>query len=72
VLVCEVGGEQHGLIVDRVRSVVRLTDDRIEPPPQMGSGAEGGFLAGIGRDGEGLIILLDLKAVVTFSVHGGR
>ena len=72
VLVCEVDGEAYGLIVDRVHSVVRLRDDQIEGPPPMGAGVDARFLAGIGRrDGE-LIILLDLPAVVTFSLGEDR
>lgn len=72
VLVCNVRGEPHGLIVDRVRSVVRLRNEQIELPPQMGGGTETEFLAGIGRDDdEDLIILLDLSAVVTFSLNQG-
>lgn len=70
ILVCEVAGEACGLVVDAVRSVVRLRDEQIEPPPQMAGSAQVEFVTGIGRlDGE-LIILLDLPAVVSFSLDG--
>ncbi len=68
ILVCEVDGEAHGLIVDTVSSVVRLRDENIETPPSMGGGGEADFVAGIGRVGEELIILLDLPSVVRFSL----
>jgi purine-binding chemotaxis protein CheW len=69
IMVCNVDDEPHGLIVDSVSSVVRLKDENIETPPAMGGGAEADFLSGIGRVGEELIILLDLGAVVRFSVE---
>ncbi len=69
ILVCDVDDESHGLIVDSVASVVRLSDEAIEPPPPKAGGAEADFLAGIGRIGEELIIVLDLRAVVQFSLE---
>jgi len=71
IIVCDVLGEPHGLIVDRVRSVVRLRDDQIESSPQLGGGGEVNFIAGVGRDEDDLIILLDLAAVVSFSLDEG-
>jgi purine-binding chemotaxis protein CheW len=70
ILVCDVDGEPHGLLVDAVRSVLRLRDEQIEATPPVGPAAD--FLAGIGRVGDDLIILLDLAAVVRFPIEGGR
>ena len=72
ILICEVDDEPHGLIVDAVRHVVRLRDTDIEAPPAMGGGPETDFIAGIGRDEGELVILLDLPAVVRFSLEGAR
>ncbi len=48
-----------GILVDRVRGVVRLPLSKLEPAPSLGS--EGRAVAGIGRrDGE-LFILLDVE-----------
>jgi purine-binding chemotaxis protein CheW len=72
ILVCNLDDEPHGLIVDGVRQVVRFSDSEIEPPPPIGNPAEGDFLAGIGRSDGELVILLDLRAVVTFSLDSTR
>jgi purine-binding chemotaxis protein CheW len=71
ILICDLDGEPYGLLVDELRSVLRLLNEQIEAPPPMG-GTAVGFLAGIGRVGDDLIILLDLPAVVSFTIEGGR
>lgn len=72
VLVCEVDGERYGLLVDAVSAVERLQEGQIERSPQLGGGAAAEFVAGIGRAGARLIILLDARAVVTFSSREAR
>jgi purine-binding chemotaxis protein CheW len=72
ILICEMDGELHGLVVDSVRHVVRLRNAQIEAPPPMGGGSEADFLAGIGRTDDLLLILLDLRAVVSFTIDGAR
>lgn len=68
ILVVEHQDQRFGLIVDRVSRVVRLTHAQIEAAPLAGAGSE--FLAEVARaDGE-LIALLDVGAVVGFSLEG--
>jgi purine-binding chemotaxis protein CheW len=69
ILVCVVDDEPHGLIVDRVASVVRLRNEQVEAAPALGAGGEVTLLSGIGRTDDKLIILLDVPAVVTFSLE---
>ncbi|MBI4509102.1 MAG: chemotaxis protein CheW [Deltaproteobacteria bacterium] len=72
ILIVTRDGEQFGLIVDAVNQVVRMRDEEIEPPPPMIGGVESEFVSGIGRPrADRLLILLNLDAVVNFSV-GGR
>jgi purine-binding chemotaxis protein CheW len=59
VIVCDVGEGSCGLLVDMVSEVVRLSPSAIEVRPQSMSVVDTDYLAGIGRDGERLIILLD-------------
>jgi purine-binding chemotaxis protein CheW len=53
-----------GLMVDRVRQVVRIPEGDIEPSPTIFSGVESDCLEGIGRSGETMLILLDLPRIL--------
>ncbi len=55
-----------GLVVDAVTQVVQVPDDTIEPPPQMAITANSTFIRGIAKVDGALIILLDMKRVLTF------
>jgi purine-binding chemotaxis protein CheW len=75
VLVTSHEGEPFGLLVDAVTGVVRLLPTEIEPPPSALTTGDQHFLTGIARSGAAtagrrarLIVLLDLGAVVSFSV----
>jgi purine-binding chemotaxis protein CheW len=74
ILVVHREDELFGLVVDRVRQVVRLTDDEIEPPPPGLPSSEAELLAGIGRPAGGrrLVILVELDAILTFQAGGSR
>ena len=63
--------EEHGvlgLIVDEVKEVVTLEDDRIEKVAYDSKDEKSNFLCGVGKSDGGLISLLDLNAVVLESV----
>ncbi len=47
-----------GILVDAVAGVVKLVASKIEPPPNLG--LERACIAGIGRKGDALVILLDV------------
>lgn len=53
-----------GLIVDEVREVVNLDGTTIENPSFKLSEENAAYLAGIGKNGEHLISLLDISSVV--------
>lgn len=65
------GDESFALLVDRVRGVIRLGDDQIEPAPRLFTG-DGEFVAGIGRLGPRLVLLLDLDGILRFNLGEGR
>jgi purine-binding chemotaxis protein CheW len=68
VLIVTRDGEAHGLLVDRVRQVVRMRDEEIEPPPPMLGTGEAEFLFGIGRPREDrMIIVLNADAVLAYT-----
>jgi purine-binding chemotaxis protein CheW len=65
VLVVEDGGSLVGMMVDRVTGVVKLGPESIEPPPSVIGGVEAGYLEGVGRVGERLVILFDTPRVLS-------
>jgi purine-binding chemotaxis protein CheW len=66
VLVVGKESERFGLLVDSVSGVTRLAADQIEPTPPMMSRQEADFVAGIGRAGPRMLILIQLEAVLDF------
>jgi purine-binding chemotaxis protein CheW len=53
-----------GLVVDAVAGVSRLNSSQIEPPSAFVRSAESGYLRGIAKIEDGLLILLDLDKVL--------
>jgi purine-binding chemotaxis protein CheW len=54
-----------GMVVDAVTQVVQISTDSIEPPPQMAVTENSAFIKGIAKLDNLLIILLDLKKVLS-------
>lgn len=59
------GSPAVGLIVDAVCEVIRIPTDAIEPLPDIVADVDSGFLRGIGRLNDRLIILVDLGKVLS-------
>ena len=64
VLLCDPGDGPRGFLVDAVSEVVRLPPSAVEPRPSGIPGPAADCIAGIGRRGDRLLILLDLPAVL--------
>jgi len=64
IIVVREGAKSIGLIVDRVRQVVRIPAAGIEPPPPVLGGLEAEYLEGIGRSEGRMLILLHLEKVL--------
>lgn len=58
-VIIETEGQEIGVIVDEVTGVLRLQDGVIEPAPTMT--ASNDYIRGIGKDGNRLLILLDVE-----------
>ena len=54
-----------GLIVDTVSEVVNLATDQIEPPPEYGYQNNQGYLIGVGKVKERVILLLDIEKILS-------
>jgi purine-binding chemotaxis protein CheW len=64
ILLVEAGDEHIGLLVDEVLQVYRLAESEIEPAAVLG-GDQPAHIAGIGRPEGALLILIDLKPILT-------
>ena len=64
VLVVQRADESIGLLVDAVTEVVRLRREEIEDKPAVPGTRHAEFLAGVGRPGNALYVLLNLEAVL--------
>lgn len=56
-----------GLVVDKVAEVVNILNSDIELPPQYGQDAEAGFLTGIGKVKDKVVMLLEIEMIVNCS-----
>lgn len=63
IVVVEVDGQVVGLTVDNVSEVLRLPASAIDPPPHV-AGVDNGFLTGVGKLEQRLLMLLDLERLV--------
>ena len=64
IVVVDIGGQDIGAVVDAVTEVLRITSDSIEPPASVITTDDSGYLLGIGKLDDKLIILLDLQQVL--------
>lgn len=53
-----------GLIVDAVAEVVDIGAGQIEPAPALGASVDTAFIRGMGKLGEKVVILLDVREVI--------
>ncbi len=54
-----------GVLADSVHEVLDLQGAEIEPPPRMGTRLNTDFLKGMGKQGEGFIMILDIDKVLS-------
>ena len=67
IVVIEVRHIALGLIVDEVPEVIRISEEKIEPPPEIiQSEVNRAYIKGVAKLDERLIILLDLNNVLSF------
>jgi purine-binding chemotaxis protein CheW len=71
ILVLRGDGEPVGLLVDRVSSVVRFDREAIEPVPRTMQREASDLLQGVGRDGDRMLIILELPAVIAAMEQAG-
>jgi purine-binding chemotaxis protein CheW len=65
IIVLEVSGKTMGIIVDAVSDVLSLNENDIQPPPEF-SKFKSEFINGMGKNGEKLVILLDIDKILNY------
>jgi purine-binding chemotaxis protein CheW len=65
IIIIELGKNVVGMIVDAVTEVHRLPEKNIDPTPTISSEVGAEFINGVGKLGDRLLILLDLKKVLS-------
>ncbi len=53
-----------GVVVDQVAEVLDVSVAQIEPPPAFGAAVDTAFILGMGKVGENVIMLLDIRRVL--------
>jgi len=63
IIVAGTNGMRVGLVVDAVTEVLMVSEDAVEPTPEVASGYDAAYIRGIAKLGEELVILLNLGAL---------
>ena len=69
IVVCQTGELTVGLLVDGINQVIKLADERIEPPPAVLSGVERDLMTGVGRYQGRMIALLHTEHVLNVDLN---
>jgi purine-binding chemotaxis protein CheW len=64
VIVVESDGKLVGLIVDAASEVMKIPQSEVEPPPRVLGDGDSGYVTGVGKLKDRLIILVDLQKVL--------
>jgi len=65
IVVAAIGERTVGLVVDNVSQVLKLDQANIASTPDVVKGFNSDFISGVCKDGDKLLILLDLEKLIT-------
>ena len=65
VIVVSLHGQTVGLVVDGVSDVCTLGQEDIKPPPPLHGTMNTAYIVGIGTEGERMLILVDIEALLS-------
>jgi len=65
IIVVEIGAQTVGFMTDSVQEVLRVDVTSIEPAPELAVGIDAGYLRGVAKLEERLLILLDLENLLS-------
>lgn len=58
-----------GMLADSVQEVLEIEPEAIEPPPSMGLRVDTQFMTGMGRHGDGFIMIMDVVRIFASMEH---
>jgi purine-binding chemotaxis protein CheW len=64
IIVVTVGAKVMGLIVDAVSDVLNIPREDVQPTPDFGAHVDSGYLDGMAKAGDKLVVLLDIDRVL--------
>lgn len=64
IIVVNIGAKILGLVVDAVSDVLNVTEENVEPVPDMGDQADTQFMTGIAKCGDRLVTLLNMDHLI--------
>lgn len=67
IVIVSVGEMEVGMIVDSANDVIDVDSDLIQDPPEIVGGIRAKYLRGVAKVGERLLVLLNLKEVLSKS-----
>lgn len=65
IIICSLTGKLVGLLVDEVTEVRSYTRQELSPAPRFIRGPEAQFFLGVARQGDDLVMLIDLEKVLS-------
>jgi len=65
IIVVNLAGKTIGIVVDAVNEVLRINDKQIEPPPSSVAGINHGYIMGLVKFDDRLLILLNIDEVLS-------
>ncbi len=65
IVVVEIGAQTIGFMTDSVQEVLRVDVNAIEPAPEIAVGIDAGYLRGVAKLDERLLILLELENILS-------
>jgi len=64
IVIMDVNGVVIGVLVDSASDVLRINRDMIDPPPSISSNVNTGYISGIAKLDDGLVIMLDMDKLI--------
>ncbi|HWJ02830.1 MAG TPA: chemotaxis protein CheW [Verrucomicrobiae bacterium] len=64
IIVIQVQNKTMGILVDQVTEVLRLAEEAVEPPPPVAVGIDSGYIRGVGKVNERLVVLLEVDKII--------
>ncbi|TCO79358.1 chemotaxis protein CheW [Marinisporobacter balticus] len=65
VIVITIKNRQVGFIVDEASQVLRISEENIEPAPELVAGVDKKYITGVGKLEDRIVLLLDLEYILT-------